>query len=113
MEELLLIMDHHAARPTSLACLVAWTSLVAAVIGAILFGSIVAGVGEWVEGRELQTVAGWAIPALVLAVVCCLAAARALIVGRGSQVAAVLAVLVALTVLSMLLINPSIAPPVP
>lgn len=106
-------MEHHAAEPASPSRLVAWTTLLVGLIGMMLFGSIVAGEGEWVEGRELQTVAPWAIPALVLAVVSSLAASRALIVGKGSRVAAVLAAIVALTVVSMFLMNPSIAPPVP
>ena len=106
-------MEHHAAEPASPGRLVAWTSLLAGLVAVMLFGSIVADAGEWVDGRELQTVAPWAIPALVLAVVSSLAAARALIVGKGSRVAAVLAAIVALTVVSMFLVNPSIAPPVP
>lgn len=106
-------MEQHAAGPATPGRLVAWTSLLVGLVAMVIFGSVVAGVGEWVEGRELQTVAPWAIPALVLAAVSSLAASRALMVGKGSRAAAVLAVCAALTVVAMILANPSIAPPVP
>ena len=46
-----MVMDHHGAGPTSPGRLVAWTSLPAGVIAVVLFGSVIGGVGEGVEGK--------------------------------------------------------------
>lgn len=87
-------------------------SLVVAAIGVVVFGSIVTGVGDWVEGRQLSTVAPWAIPGLALAVLGCLTAIRALLVGKGHLPAAVLALAVALSIVLLFTMNLSLAPPV-
>jgi len=88
-------------------------SLVVAAIGLVVFGSIVTGVGDWVEGRQLSTVAPWAIPGLALAILACLTAIRALLVGKGHLLAALLALAVALSILLLFTMNLSLGPPVP
>lgn len=88
-------------------------SLVVAAIGVVVFGSIVTGVGDWVEGRQLSTVAPWAIPGLALGILACLKAIRAVLVGRGHLSSALLALAVALSILFLFTINPSLAPLVP
>ena len=93
--------------------LAAVASLAVSLVGVAVFGSVVAAVGDWVEGRELETVAPWAIPGLALAVVAGVASIRALVAGDGRRIAFALNLLVALSLLALLLRNPSIAPAVP
>jgi cytochrome bd-type quinol oxidase subunit 2 len=100
----------HAAEAARLA---QWAALAAGVGGVMVFGSVVAGVGEWVEGRQLDTVAGWAIPALLLAVTAAAVAIRAVHTGEGRRVTLVLGLAVGTSMLVLIVVNPSIAPPVP
>jgi len=106
-------MSHHMQKVGAHGRLAAWASLAAGGAGVLLFGSVVGGVGDWVEGRQLQTVAPWAIPGLILAVVASLVAALALRTGKGHRTAVLLGLAVLTSVLLLFLINPSIAPPVP
>lgn len=100
-------------RVPSRAQVASWGALTVAVIGAVLFGSILTGVGDWVEGRQLQTVAPWAIPGLVLTTLACLTAVRALLANKGHWIAVLFGLTATLSILLLFLINPSIAPPVP
>ncbi|WP_228386401.1 hypothetical protein [Ornithinicoccus halotolerans] len=93
--------------------LVPWVAFVVAAFGVAILGSMVAGVGGNAEGRDLQLVAPWAVPGLVLALLAAGAALRAALVGKGRRVAVVLALAVALYLLVILLINPAMAQPVP
>jgi hypothetical protein len=83
------------------------------LVGVAVFGSVIAAVGEWVEGRQLETVAGWAIPGLSLAVLATLASIRTLLLGEGRWSALALSFIVVATLLSLIALNPSTAPPVP
>jgi hypothetical protein len=100
----------HVGRPARLA---AWASLTVGAAGVLLFGSVVGGVGDWVEGRQLQTVAPWAIPGLMLAAVASLMAVLALLKNKGHQLAVILGLAAGFSVLLWFLTNPLIAPPVP
>lgn len=88
-------------------------SLAVGFTGVAVFGSVVAAIGEWVEGRQLETVAGWAIPGLTLAVLGTLASMRALFVGKGRRIALALSLLVVVSLVLLIVLNPSISPPVP
>ena len=101
------------AQEARLGSSAAVASLAVSLVGVTVFGSFVAEVGDWAQGREFETVAAWALPGLGLAVLAGLAAVRALFVRRGHGIALVLSLLVALSLVSMLLVNPPIAPPVP
>jgi crotonobetainyl-CoA:carnitine CoA-transferase CaiB-like acyl-CoA transferase len=88
-------------------------SLVAGVTGMLLFGSVVAGVGEWMQGRQLRTVGPWAIPGLLLAVAAGTVALHDLRTGKGQRVTIVLGLAVVTSMVLLLVLNPSTAPPVP
>ena len=103
--------EHGLTRGT-VGGLAGWASLCVGVAGVLLYGSVVGGAGDWVEGRQLQTVAPWAMPGLMLALVSSLAAARVLLQGKGHRLAVLLALSVALSVGLLFLVNPSIAPPI-
>lgn len=100
-------------KDTRGARLATWGSLCLAAAGVLLFGSVVGAVGAWMEGRQLQTVAPWAIPGFILATVASLVAMRALRSGKGYRTAVLLALAVATSVLLLFLVNPPTAPPVP
>jgi cytochrome bd-type quinol oxidase subunit 2 len=106
-------MDQRLEQAAEAARLAQWGALAVAVGGVMVFGSVVAGVGEWVEGRQLRTVAGWAVPALVLAVTAAAVALSAVWTGMGRRVAVVLGLAVGTCMIVLLVRNPSIAPPVP
>jgi hypothetical protein len=74
-------IEHAAAAERLALC----AALAVGVGGVMVFGSVVAGVGEWVEGRQLRTVAGWAIPALLLAVTAAAVAIRAVRTGKSGR----------------------------
>lgn len=106
-------MSQHDENVVGPARHAAWASLAVGVAGVMLFGSVVAGVGEWVEGRQLQTVSSWAIPGLLLAAVAGVVAMRALRRGKGHRLAVLLGLAVVGSVVLLFLVNPSTAPPVP
>lgn len=106
-------MNQHVEDVAGPARLATWGSLAVGVTGVILFGSVVAGVGGWMEGRQLQTVGPWAIPGLVLAVVAGTVAIRALRTGKGHRTTVLLGLAVVTSVVLLFVLNPSIAPPVP
>ena len=87
------------------------------LVGVAVFGSLVAGVAVegwgWAEDRDFETVATWAVPGLMLAVLAGVASMCALFLRKGRGIALVLSLLVALSVVLLILLNPSIAPPVP
>ena len=89
-------------------------ALAASLVGVAVFGSLVAGVAvrgwDWAGDRHFDTVGGWALPGLALAVVAAVASIRALLLRKGRGLALVLSLLVALSVVSLILLNPSIAP---
>ncbi len=103
--------DHiqKVGRPRRVA---AWASLAVGAAGVLLFGSVIGGLGDWVEGRQLQTVAPWAVPGLLLALLASLVAILVLRAGKGYYFAVFLGLAVMISVLLLFLINPSIAPPV-
>ncbi len=87
-------------------------ALVLSLAGVVTFGSIVAGVGEWVEGRDLSVVLPWALPAL-LASALAATAAVVCITRRTTMGLAILgAAVVALALVALVLLNPSISHPV-
>ena len=88
-------------------------SLAVSLVAMAVFGSVVTAVGDWVEGRQLGTVAVWALPGLSLAVLAGLASMGALHLRKGHRIALALGLLVALSLLSLISLNPPIAPPVP
>ncbi len=92
-------------------------ALAASVVGVAVFGSLVAGLGvrgwDWAEDRNFATIATWALPGLTLAVLAGLASIRALFVRKGRTTALALSLLVALSLVSLILLNPPTAPPVP
>jgi hypothetical protein len=92
--------------------LVPWAVLVVSIGGVTLFGSVVAGVGDWMEGRELQTVGAWAIPALLLAATALAVAIHAVRTGRGQRMTTLLGLAVITSMVMLFILNPSTAPPV-
>jgi hypothetical protein len=86
--------------------------LAVSLLGVGVFGSVVGAVGEWVEGRELATVAPWALPALGLALAASATSARALLTARSRRLALALSLLVGVTLGLLVLANPSLSPPV-
>lgn len=106
-------MNHHLAGVAGPARLAIWGVLAVGGTGVMLFGSAVAGVGDWMEGRRLQTVGSWAIPGLLLAAVAGTVAIRALRTGKGYRIAVLLGLAVVASVVLLFAVNPSIAPPVP
>ena len=106
-------MDEHVDDFAGPARLAIWGSLAVGMTGVMLFGSVVAGVGGWMEGRQLQTVGPWAIPGLLLAAVAGTVAIRALRTGTGHRITVLLGLAVVTSVVLLFVLNPSIAPPVP
>jgi hypothetical protein len=106
-------MSQHVENVAGPARHATWASLAVGVAGVTLFGSVVTGVGEWMEGRQLQTVGAWAIPGLLLAAVTGVVAIRALRTGKGHRMAVLLGFVVVASVVLLFVVNPSIAPPVP
>lgn len=92
---------------------VSWGALGGGLIGLWVFGGVIAGLGGWVEGRSLETVRSWAFPGAALAVVTCFVAAYSLNQPKVRVAAVGLALLAVFSVVILLLINPSISPPVP
>jgi hypothetical protein len=89
-------------------------SVVAGLVALWVFGSVVVGVGGWVEGRQLGTVAPWALPGLALALLASgIATWNLLRQGRLRVLAIALGLLAAASVAMLFLINPGLAPPVP
>lgn len=106
-------MNEHVEDFAGPGRLATWGSLAVAVVGVMLFGSVVAGVGDWMDGRRLQTVGPWAIPGLLLAAVAGTVAIRALRTGRGHRITVLLGLAVVTSAVLLFVLNPSIAPPVP
>jgi hypothetical protein len=106
-------MNQHVEGVSGSARIATWGSLAAGVIGVMLFGSVVAGIGDWMEGRQLRTVGPWAIPALLLAAAAGTAAIRVLRTGKGPLITVLLGLAVVTSVILLYGLNPSIAPPVP
>ena len=88
-------------------------ALVVSLAGLVAFGSLVAGTGEWVEGRDLPVVLPWALPALVVSAVATAASIAALRTRRATVPAVLVAGAVAVALVTLLLVNPSIGYPVP
>ncbi len=84
-----------------------------AFVGLVTFGSVVAGIGEWVEGRDLSVVLPWALPALVASALAVTTSMVALRVPRATALAVLGAGVVAVALVALVLMNPSIAHPVP
>ena len=101
------------ARGDTRARAVSWGALGGGLLASWVFGSVIAGLGGWVEGRSLETVGSWAFPGAALAVVTCLMAAYSLNHPKVRVAAVGLALLALFSVVILFLINPSIAPPVP
>ena len=84
------------------------------LVGALVFAAILTGTGDWVQGRQLSTVAAWAVPGLLVSVG---ALAAALWTMRSPAAdrrpTLVLGLLAAAALVLLWLANPSIAPPVP
>ncbi len=93
--------------------LAAVTSLVVGLVGLAVFGSYVLAVGGDAEGRQLGTVAPWALPGLALAALTAAVAVRAMRVQAGHRIAATLALAVAALVVLLYVVNLRVAPPVP
>ncbi len=99
-----------AGRGQSGALLVA---LVVSLAGLVTFASLVAGVGEWVEGRDLSVVLPWALPALVVSAAATAASIAALRVPRATAPAVLGAGVVVVALAALVLVNPSIGHPIP
>ena len=92
--------------------LVSWAVLVVSIGGVILFGSVVADVGDWIQGRQLQTVGAWAIPGLLLAAMALVVATHAVRKGKAQRMATLLGLAVTTSIVTLFIFNPSIATPV-
>lgn len=88
-------------------------ALVVSLAGVVAFGSIVGGFGEWVEGRDFPVVLPWALPALLTSAAAAVVSLIAVRRYRGTALALVGAAVVALMLLALVLVNPSIGYPVP
>ncbi len=88
-------------------------SLVVGLVGVIVFGSYLLAIGGDAEGRQLGTVAPWALPGLALAAVTAAVAGRALRGRAGQRLAAALAFVVAASIVLLYVVGLPIAPPVP
>lgn len=106
-------MSQQAENVVGPARVATWASLAVGVAAVMLFGSVVAGVGDWMDGRQLQTVGRWAIPGLLLAAVANVVAIRALRRGKGHRMTVGLGLAVVTSAILLFVVNPSIAPPVP
>lgn len=101
------------STPRRLATIAAFA---ASLVGVAVFGSLVAGVDvrgwDWAGDRHFDMVAIWVVPGFILSVLAALASMRALFLRKGRGIALVLSLLVALSLVSLILLNPSITPPV-
>ena len=96
-------------RPSVLAA----GAFAAGLVGALVFAAILTGTGEWMDGRRLSTVAGWAIPGLFVSVAALAAALRAMRSPAADRRPVLVLGLLAAAALALLwLVNPPIAPPV-
>lgn len=98
-----------ARRPTAPLLI----ALLVSLAGLITFASLSAGVGEWVEGREAAVVLPWALPAVVVSAAAAGASINALRTRRRAMLALVLAMLVAVSLAALVLVNPPLAQPIP
>lgn len=88
-------------------------ALAVSLTGLAVFGSVVAGVGDWMQGRELSVVLPWALPALVVSAVATAASLTAVRTRRAPTPAVLGAVVVALALAAVVLVNPATGHPVP
>lgn len=88
-------------------------ALVVSLAGVVTFGSIVVGAGEWVEGRDLSVVLPWALPALLGSALAAAASVVAVRPRRATSLAMLPAAVVAVALVALVLVNPSISHPVP
>ena len=96
-------------RPSPLAA----GAFAAGLVGGVVFAAILTGTGEWMDGRRLSTVAGWAVPGLLVSVAAVAAAVRAMrCPAADRRPVLVLGLLVAAALALLWLANPPIAPPV-
>ena len=89
------------------------TALVVGLAGLAVFGSYVLAIGGDAEGRQFMTVAPWALPGLALAALTTAVAVRALVQHVGHRMAVALALVVAVSIGLVYVLNLPIAPPVP
>lgn len=64
------------------------------------------------QGRQLQTVGAWPIPALLLAAMALVVAIHAVRTGKAQRMATLLGLAVMTSMVMLFTFNPSIAPPV-
>lgn len=88
-------------------------ALVVSLAGVVTFGSIVGGVGGWVEGRDLPVVLPWALPAFLASALAAAASAATVRRRRATGLAILAPAVVAVTLVALVLVNPSISHPVP
>jgi hypothetical protein len=88
-------------------------ALVVSLAGLVTFTSLVAGAGEWVEGREVSVVLPWALPALVASAAATAASIAALRTTRATVAAVLGAAVVVAALVALVLVNPAIGHPVP
>lgn len=81
--------------------------------GLVTFASLVAGAGEWVEGRDVFVVLPWALPALVASAAATAASIAALRIPRATAPAMLGAGVVAVLLVALVLVDPSIGHPIP
>ena len=84
------------------------------LVGVAVFGSLVAGVAaegwDWAEDRDFETVAPWAVPGLMLAVLAGHASSCGLFLRKGREIGLVFRPVVPLSVGSLILLNPTLTP---
>lgn len=90
-----------------------WLVLSMDWVAVLLFGSYLAGFGGDAEGRQLSTVAPWAVPGFALAVVASVAAWRTAFGAVGQRLTFVLGTGVAISICMLWVVGPSLAPPMP